>query len=60
MNTSVVEHMWRTDASVLQRYRQLETSGNQLFSKAHRTVNRLFSLSKRCRKQPQIVLQRTR
>ncbi|TNN81551.1 BMP/retinoic acid-inducible neural-specific protein 3 [Liparis tanakae] len=60
VNTSVVEHMWRTDASLLQRYRQLETSGNQLFAKARRTVNKLFSLSKRCRKQPKIVLQRTR
>ncbi|XP_056277495.1 BMP/retinoic acid-inducible neural-specific protein 3-like isoform X1 [Pseudoliparis swirei] len=60
VNTSVVEHMWRTDASLLQRYRQLETSGNQLLAKARRTVNKLFSLSKRCRKQPKIVLQRTR
>ncbi|XP_044225460.1 BMP/retinoic acid-inducible neural-specific protein 3-like [Thunnus albacares] len=60
VNTSVVEHLWRTDASLLQRYRQLETSSNQLFTKARRTANKLFNLSKRCRKQPKIVLQRPR
>uniref|UniRef100_A0A7N9AUX6 Bone morphogenetic protein/retinoic acid inducible neural-specific 3b n=1 Tax=Mastacembelus armatus TaxID=205130 RepID=A0A7N9AUX6_9TELE len=60
VNTSVVEHLWRTDASLLQRYRQLETSSNQLFTKARRTANKLFVLSKRCRKQPKIVLQRPR
>ncbi|KAA8587361.1 hypothetical protein FQN60_016223 [Etheostoma spectabile] len=60
VNTSVVEHMWMTDASMLQRYRQLETSSNQLFTKARRAANKLFSLSKRCRKKPKIVLQRTR
>ncbi|XP_031149547.1 BMP/retinoic acid-inducible neural-specific protein 3-like isoform X1 [Sander lucioperca] len=60
VNTSVVEHMWRTDASMLQRYRQLETSSNQLFTKARHAANKLFSLSKRCRKKPKIVLQRTR
>ncbi|XP_024130223.1 BMP/retinoic acid-inducible neural-specific protein 3 [Oryzias melastigma] len=56
VNTSVVEHLWRMDAGLLQRYRQLESSGNQLFSKAHRTTNKLFSLSRRCRKQPKITL----
>uniref|UniRef100_A0A3B4U1D2 Bone morphogenetic protein/retinoic acid inducible neural-specific 3b n=1 Tax=Seriola dumerili TaxID=41447 RepID=A0A3B4U1D2_SERDU len=60
VNTSVVEHLWRTDASLLQRYRHLETSSNQLFAKARRTTNKLFSLSRRCRKQPKIVLQRPR
>ncbi|XP_029930400.1 BMP/retinoic acid-inducible neural-specific protein 3-like [Myripristis murdjan] len=60
VNTSVVEHLWRMDANLLQRYRQLETSTNQLFTKARRTTNKLFSLSKRCRMQPKIVLQRER
>uniref|UniRef100_A0A3Q3XH59 MACPF domain-containing protein n=1 Tax=Mola mola TaxID=94237 RepID=A0A3Q3XH59_MOLML len=59
-NTSVVEHLWRTDASLPQRYRQLETSSNQLFTKARRTANKLFSLSKRCQKQPKIVMQKPR
>ncbi|XP_067331453.1 BMP/retinoic acid-inducible neural-specific protein 3-like isoform X3 [Channa argus] len=60
VNTSVVEQLWRTDASLLQRYRQLETSSNQLLTKARRTANKLFILSKRCTKQPKIVLQRPR
>ncbi|XP_049602344.1 BMP/retinoic acid-inducible neural-specific protein 3 [Syngnathus scovelli] len=60
VNTSVVEHLWRTDASLLQRYRQLETISQRLFTKARRTINKLFSLSKRCSKQPKIVLQRPR
>lgn len=60
VNTSVVEHLWRSDANLLQRYRQLEASTNQLFSKARRITNKLFSLSKRCRQQPKIVLPRPR
>ncbi|XP_072220562.1 BMP/retinoic acid-inducible neural-specific protein 3-like [Leuresthes tenuis] len=60
VNTSVVEYLWRMDASLLQRYRQLETSSSQLFTKARRTTNKLFSLSKRCRKQPKIILPRPR
>ncbi|XP_013879049.1 BMP/retinoic acid-inducible neural-specific protein 3 [Austrofundulus limnaeus] len=60
VNTSVVEHLWRADAGLLQRYRQLETSSTQLFAKARRATNKLFSLSKRCRKQPKIILPRPR
>ncbi|XP_029971472.1 BMP/retinoic acid-inducible neural-specific protein 3-like [Salarias fasciatus] len=60
VNTSVVEHLWRTDGGLLQRYRQLETSSSRLFAKARRTTNKLFSLSKRCRKQPRIIQQRPR
>ncbi|XP_068604819.1 BMP/retinoic acid-inducible neural-specific protein 3-like [Brachionichthys hirsutus] len=60
VNASVVEHLWRTDSGLPQRYRQLEAAGGQLLAKARRTANKLFSLSKRCRKQPRIVLQRPR
>lgn len=60
VNTSVVEHLWRMDANLLQRYRQLETSSNQLLTRARRTANKLFSLSKRCRKQPKMIQQRPR
>ncbi|XP_055008039.1 BMP/retinoic acid-inducible neural-specific protein 3 isoform X1 [Boleophthalmus pectinirostris] len=56
VNTSVVEHLWRADANLLQRYRQLEAHSAQLSSKARRITNKLFSLSKRCRQQPKIVL----
>ncbi|KAJ3594341.1 hypothetical protein NHX12_003648 [Muraenolepis orangiensis] len=60
VNTSAVEQLWRTDAGVLLRYRHLKASSDQLFSKARRAANKLFSLSKRCRKQPRIVVQRER
>ncbi|KAM9322914.1 BMP/retinoic acid-inducible neural-specific protein 3-like [Pholidichthys leucotaenia] len=60
VNTSVVEHLWRMDASLLQRYRQLETSSSQLVTKAHRTINKIFSLSKRCQKHPKIIMQQPR
>ncbi|XP_035993819.1 BMP/retinoic acid-inducible neural-specific protein 3 [Fundulus heteroclitus] len=60
VNTSVVEHLWRMDVGLLPRYRQLETSSKQLLARAHRTTNKLFSLSKRCRKPPRIILPRPR
>lgn len=60
VNTSVVEHLWRADANLLQRYRQLEATSIQLLNKAHRITNKLFRLSKRCRQQPKIVLPRQR
>ncbi|CAL8280978.1 unnamed protein product [Lota lota] len=60
VNTSVVEQLWRMNAGLLQRYRQLKASSDQLFSKARRAANKLFNLSKRCRKQPRIIMQRER
>ncbi|XP_027877609.1 BMP/retinoic acid-inducible neural-specific protein 3-like [Xiphophorus couchianus] len=60
VNTSVVEHLWRTDGGLLQRHRQLETSSKQLLARARRTTNKLFSLSRRCRKPPRIILPRPR
>ncbi|KAG7269850.1 hypothetical protein CRUP_032808 [Coryphaenoides rupestris] len=60
VNMSAVEQLWRADAALQQRYRQLKATSDQLFSKARRAANKLFSLSKRCRKQPRIVVQRER
>ncbi|XP_029497987.1 BMP/retinoic acid-inducible neural-specific protein 3-like [Oncorhynchus nerka] len=60
VNTSVVEHLWRMDGGLLQRYRQLETTSGLLLDKARRAANKLFILSKRCRHRPRIVLQRER
>ncbi|XP_076150699.1 BMP/retinoic acid-inducible neural-specific protein 3 [Alosa pseudoharengus] len=60
LNSSAILHLWRNDAGLQQRYRQLETSASQLLAKARRTTNKLFSLSKRCHTQPKIVLQRER
>uniref|UniRef100_A0A8C6TDF2 Bone morphogenetic protein/retinoic acid inducible neural-specific 3a, tandem duplicate 1 n=1 Tax=Neogobius melanostomus TaxID=47308 RepID=A0A8C6TDF2_9GOBI len=48
------------DAAVHQRYRQLEVNNQQLLSKARRIVSKLFTLSKRCRSQPHIVMLRER
>ena len=60
LNTSAIQFFWKADAAVHQRYRQLEVSTQQLLSKARRIVNKLFTLSKRCRSQPQIVMLRER
>lgn len=60
VNTSVVEHLWRSDGSLAQRYRQLESSSSQLLAKARHTANKLFRLSRRCRQQPRVALQRPR
>ncbi|KAG9273756.1 BMP/retinoic acid-inducible neural-specific protein 3 [Astyanax mexicanus] len=60
LNASAIQHMWRADAALLQRYRQLESRTSLLFSKARRSANRLFSLSRRCRTQPKIIIQKER
>ncbi|XP_030631121.1 BMP/retinoic acid-inducible neural-specific protein 3 [Chanos chanos] len=60
LNSSTVQHFWRTDAGLMQHYRQLETSTSLLLTKAQRVANKLFRLSKRCRSQPKIIVQRAR
>ncbi|KAL0966795.1 hypothetical protein UPYG_G00300230 [Umbra pygmaea] len=60
MNSSVVENLWRTDGALPQRYRQLETTSARLLDKARRVTNKLFTLSKRCRHRPRLVVQRER
>lgn len=60
LNTSTIQYFWKSEASVLQRYKQLELSGQQLVSKARRIVNKLFTLSKRCRTRPKIIMLRER
>ncbi|XP_028857430.1 BMP/retinoic acid-inducible neural-specific protein 3 [Denticeps clupeoides] len=60
LNTSAVQYFWKMDPGVHQRYQQLEISTRQLLSKARRLVSRLFTLSKRCRTQPRIVVPRER
>ncbi|KAL6051661.1 hypothetical protein STEG23_011426 [Scotinomys teguina] len=51
-------HLWTMDSNFQRRYEQLENSMRQLFLKAQRIVHKLFSLSKRCHKQPLISLPR--
>ncbi|XP_030919471.1 BMP/retinoic acid-inducible neural-specific protein 3 [Geospiza fortis] len=60
LNTSAVMHLWTMDSNFQRRYEQLESSMKQLFLKAQRTVHKLFSLSKRCHKQPLIRMPRQR
>ncbi|KAG9338386.1 hypothetical protein JZ751_025790 [Albula glossodonta] len=60
LNMSAVQYFWKADPGVQRRYRQLETSTSTLLAKAHRIVNKLFTLSKRCNTQPKIVMQKER
>ncbi|XP_061489989.1 BMP/retinoic acid-inducible neural-specific protein 3 isoform X1 [Rhineura floridana] len=60
LNTSAILHLWTMDSNFQHRYEQLETSMKQLFLKAQKIVHKLFSLSKRCHKQPLISLPRQR
>ncbi|XP_039591583.1 BMP/retinoic acid-inducible neural-specific protein 3 [Polypterus senegalus] len=60
LNISAVQHLWKMDLNLQHRYKQLETSTSQLLSKAQRIINRLFSLSKRCRMQPEITVLKER
>ncbi|XP_041913829.1 BMP/retinoic acid-inducible neural-specific protein 3a.2 [Alosa sapidissima] len=60
LNTSTIQHLWSLDAGFQRRYEQLENSMIALFKRAQRVVYKLFSLSKRCQKQPHIYLPRER
>lgn len=60
LNMSAIQYFWKMEPSILQRYKQLETGTQQLASKAHRIVNKIFTLSKRCRSQPKIIMLRER
>lgn len=60
LNTSTIQYFWKSEPTILQRYKQLELSSQQLVSKARRIINKLFTLSKRCRTQPKIIMLRER
>ncbi|XP_053703063.1 BMP/retinoic acid-inducible neural-specific protein 3-like [Synchiropus splendidus] len=60
LNTSGVTHLWRTDAALVQRYKQLQLSGRALRSRAQRLVRQLFTLSRRCRSSPRTLELRER
>ena len=60
LNTSAVQYFWKMEPAVHQRYRQLEVAARQLVGKARRVVNKLFTLSKRCRMQPKVLVLRER
>ncbi|XP_066548543.1 BMP/retinoic acid-inducible neural-specific protein 3 [Amia ocellicauda] len=60
LNISTIQHLWSMDISFQRRYDQLDNSMKALFRRAQRVVFKLFSLSKRCQKQPHIILPRER
>uniref|UniRef100_A0A3P9CKD1 Bone morphogenetic protein/retinoic acid inducible neural-specific 3a, tandem duplicate 1 n=1 Tax=Maylandia zebra TaxID=106582 RepID=A0A3P9CKD1_9CICH len=49
MNASAIQYFWKTEPTILQRYKQLELS-----------TQHLFTLSKRCQTQPKIIMLRER
>ncbi|KAL4635043.1 BMP/retinoic acid-inducible neural-specific protein 3-like [Arapaima gigas] len=60
LNVSTIQHLWSMDSMFQRRYEQLENSMKGLLRRAQRVVYKLFSLSKRCHKQPHITLPRER
>lgn len=60
LNMSAIQYFWKMEPAILQRYKLLELSTQQLVSKAQRIVHKIFTLSKRCRSQRKIILLRER
>lgn len=60
LNSSMIQHLWSLDGVFQRRYEQLEGSMRSLYRRAQRVVYKLFSLSKRCQRQPHINLPRER
>ncbi|XP_068445944.1 BMP/retinoic acid-inducible neural-specific protein 3a.2 isoform X2 [Clinocottus analis] len=60
LNVSGIQHLWSMDSTFQWRYEQLENSMRVLASRAQRVIFKLFSLSKRCHRQPQVRLPRER
>uniref|UniRef100_A0A3P9K4M1 Bone morphogenetic protein/retinoic acid inducible neural-specific 3a, tandem duplicate 2 n=1 Tax=Oryzias latipes TaxID=8090 RepID=A0A3P9K4M1_ORYLA len=60
LNMSTIQHLWSTDSSFQWRYEQLENSVRVLTKRAQRVIFKLFSLSKRCHRQPQVRMPRER
>ncbi|KAK6484126.1 BMP/retinoic acid-inducible neural-specific protein 3-like isoform X1 [Huso huso] len=60
LNISTLQQLWSMDSGFQRRYDLLENSMKALYNKAQRVVYKLFALSKRCQKQPQVALTRER
>lgn len=60
LNVSAIQHLWSLDSLFQWRYEQLENSMRLLSKRANRVIFKLFSLSKRCHRQPQVQLPRDR
>ncbi|XP_076600917.1 BMP/retinoic acid-inducible neural-specific protein 2 [Chaetodon auriga] len=60
LNVSMIGKFWSADLSLQKRYTQLESSTALVLGKAQKIIRKLFTLSKRCPKQPRISLPRER
>ncbi|KAJ8406177.1 hypothetical protein AAFF_G00304080 [Aldrovandia affinis] len=60
LNSSTLLKFWTADSALQRRYGKLEASTKLLQEKAQKVVRKLFTLSKRCPKQPKISLPRER
>uniref|UniRef100_A0A3Q4GF41 Bone morphogenetic protein/retinoic acid inducible neural-specific 2 n=1 Tax=Neolamprologus brichardi TaxID=32507 RepID=A0A3Q4GF41_NEOBR len=60
LNVSMIAKLWSADLSLQKRYAQLEASTVLVLSKAQKIIRKLFTLSKRCPKQPRISLPQQR
>uniref|UniRef100_A0A1A8SF78 Family with sequence similarity 5, member C n=1 Tax=Nothobranchius rachovii TaxID=451742 RepID=A0A1A8SF78_9TELE len=60
LNVSMIQHLWSLDSLFQWRYEQLENSMRVLSKRAQRVIFKLFSLSKRCHRQPQVRIPRER
>uniref|UniRef100_A0A3Q3M7V0 Bone morphogenetic protein/retinoic acid inducible neural-specific 2 n=1 Tax=Mastacembelus armatus TaxID=205130 RepID=A0A3Q3M7V0_9TELE len=60
LNVSMIASFWSSDLSLQKRYAQLESSTALVLGKAQKIVRKLFTLSKRCPRQPHISLPRER
>ncbi|XP_061681672.1 BMP/retinoic acid-inducible neural-specific protein 3a.2 [Syngnathoides biaculeatus] len=60
LNMSTIQHLWSLDTLFNGRYEQLENNMRVLAKRAERVIFKLFSLSKRCHRQPQVRLLRER
>lgn len=60
LNVSIIAKFWSAELPLQKRYTQLESSTSMVLGKAQKIVRKLFTLSKRCPKQPNISLPRER
>lgn len=60
LNVSTIAKYWSADFPLQRRYAHLESGTALVLAKAQKIVRKLFTLSKRCPKQPRISLPRER
>ncbi|XP_053739038.1 BMP/retinoic acid-inducible neural-specific protein 2 [Synchiropus splendidus] len=60
LNVSMIAKFWSADMPLQKRYTLLESSTALVLSKAQKIIRKMYTLSKRCPKQPHISLPRER